>query len=486
MIHLIQNLMTSPWVLVSIFFLLILILIFLSEYSYRKNILKPNINRKIIHLTVGVAISFSPFIFTSKIQPLILAIIFLIINHISYKKNRLKSFHNINRESYGTVFFPLAYILIATLFWQYKYIISCSFMILAVSDPLSSLIGENLKKPHQYRINKDFKSYEGSATMFISTFIILSLFSNLIFHQFNLLHSIITILICSITITFTEAVSIKGSDNLSIPITSFFIIEMFNKVNEQKFIIEFLVMIVTIIVLLFYFYKKKHLSLNGLLSSALMAVLILGFGGLVYLLPIATFFILSTLLSKIGSKHIQKSKSGRTTYQVIANGGIGLLLCIINHFHQTDLIFYMFLSSIAAANSDTWATEIGKLSKTRPKDIISGRRLKQGQSGGITFIGSLGSIVGSFVIAIIGFFLSIDHLYLILIFIAGFVGSLLDSILGSTIQSRFISLDGRTITEKRVENSHLYSGLRVINNDTVNLVCTISGPMIFALILIFV
>ena len=33
----------------------------------------------------------------------------------------------------------------------------------------------------------------------------------------------------------------------------------------------------------------------------------------------------------------------------------------------------MFLASIAAANSDTWATEIGKLSRTRPKDIISGR-----------------------------------------------------------------------------------------------------------------
>ena len=37
----------------------------------------------------------------------------------------------------------------------------------------------------------------------------------------------------------------------------------------------------------------------------------------------------------------------------------------------------MFLASIAAANSDTWATEIGKLSRTRPKDIISGRSLSE-------------------------------------------------------------------------------------------------------------
>ena len=61
-------------------------------------------------------------------------------------------------------------------------------------------------------------------------------------------------------------------------------------------------MIILITIVLFYFYKRKHLSLDGFLSSTLMAGLILGFGGLKYVLPIAIFFILSTLLSKIGPK----------------------------------------------------------------------------------------------------------------------------------------------------------------------------------------
>ena len=39
-----------------------------------------------------------------------------------------------------------------------------------------------------------------------------------------------------------------------------------------------------------------------------MAGLILGFGGLKYVLPIAIFFILSTLLTKIGPKNLHKSK----------------------------------------------------------------------------------------------------------------------------------------------------------------------------------
>ena len=212
-----------------------------------------------------------------------------------------------------------------------------------------------------------------------------------------------------------------------------------------------------------------------------MAGLILGLGGLKYVLPIAVFFILSTLLSKIGPKNFQNSKNGRNAIQVFANGGVGLALCVFNHFYQTELIYSMFLASIAAANSDTWATEVGKLSKTSPKDIISGRSLPLGESGGITFIGSLGSIIGSFVITAIGFFLDINISHLIIVFISGLLGSLFDSILGSTLQSRFIFIDGKTIKEEKEQDSYLYSGLLFINNNSVNFLCTLSAPIFFIL-----
>ena len=482
MIDLIHYLTTAPWEAFGIFFLFIIILIFLSEYSYRYDFLEPNLNRKIIHSIVGVAVSFSPFIFLSNIQPLILALTFLIINLFSYKNNKLKSFHKLNRKTLGTIFFPLAFILIAALFWEYKYNIACSFMILAVSDPLSSLAGENIKKPYKYNIWKDVKSYEGSAIMFLSTFIILMLFSKFIFYQFDTLESFLAIMICCFAITIAEAMSTRGSDNLSVPITAFFFIEIFNIINMQNFIIEFSFMIILITIVLFYFYKRKHLSLDGFLSSTLMAGLILGYGGIKFVLPIAIFFILSTLLSKIGPKNLRESKSGRNVNQVFANGGVGLVLCIYYHFYQTELIYYMFLASIAAANSDTWATEIGKLSRTRPKDIISGRSLSIGESGGITFIGLLGSISGSLVIATIGYFLDIDTSYLIIVFISGILGSLFDSILGSTLQSRFILIDGKTIKEKKEPESYHYSGFLSVNNNSVNFLCTLSAPIFFILL----
>ena len=486
MIDLILYIKTIPWVLLGVFFFLITLLIFISEYCYLRKILKPNTSRKIIHSLVGLAVSLSPFIFISNTQPLILAAIFLMINLFSYKNNKLKSFHDLNRETLGTIFFPLSFILIAIFFWEYKNIMACSFLILAFSDPLSSFIGENLKKKHRYNIEVDSKSYEGSTVMFLSTFIILILFSNSIFYNLNSFDTLFAILLCSISITLAEAISIKGSDNLTIPIIAFFFIEMLNTINEKYLMIEFLIITAGITILLFYFYKKNHLSLSGFFSSSLMAILILGFGGLKYVLPIAMFFILSTFLSKIGPKNLQKSKTGRTTYQVLANGGVGLILCIINNFYHEELFFYMFLASIAAANSDTWATEIGKLSKTKPKDIISGRILMHGESGGITSVGLIGSIAGSAIIAMLGFFLKFNFTFIVLVFISGFLGSLFDSILGSTLQGRFISYDGKTITESKSKNKYLYSGLTVIDNNTVNLVCTISAVIVFNLILIFI
>ena len=486
MIDLIHYLTSAPWESFVIFFLSIIILIFLSEYSYRYDLLEPNLNRKIIHSVVGIAVSFSPFIFLSNIQPLILAVTFLIINLFSYKHNKLKSFHNLNRKTLGTIFFPLGFIIIAALFWEYKYNIACCFMILAIADPLSSLTGENIKKPHKYNVGGDVKSYEGSMIMFLSTFIILYLFSNSVFHQFDTLETFLAIMLSCFAITIAEAMSIKGSDNISIPLTAFFFIEIFNTVNMGNFIIGFSFVISLITIVLFYFYKRKHLSLDGFLSSTLMAGLILGFGGLKYVLPIAIFFILSTLLSKVGMKNLRESKSGRNASQVFANGGVGLVLCIFNHFYQMELIYIMFLASIAAANSDTWATEIGKLSRTRPKDIISGRSLNKGESGGITFIGLLGSMSGSFVISTVGYFLDINTFYLIILFISGFLGSIFDSILGSTLQSRFILIDGKTIKEEKETDSYHYSGLVSINNNSVNFLCTLSAPIFFILLYLII
>ena len=104
--------------------------------------------------------------------------------------------------------------------------------------------------------------------------------------------------------------------------------------------------------------------------------------------------------------------------------------------------------------------------------------MQHGTSGGITIIGTIGSLFGSITIGIIGYLFIFDITIILLIAISGFLSSLIDSILGSTNQARFISPKGNIITEKYDMNYFLYTGSKIINNNTVNLYCTISGPLI--------
>ena len=474
--------MINPWALFSFFLFFIITLIFLSEFFYKKNFLNPQIFRAIIHSLVGIGVSISPFIFENFFQPIFLAIIFFSINLFSYKNNQLKSFHNVNRDSLGTILFPISFIILAIPFWENKYFISSSFLILAISDPLASIVGNYYKKAHFYRISKEIKSIEGSLIMFLSTSSILVLLSGNIFNGFNIINSIIAILLCSLFITISESISTKGSDNLSIPLTAFIFIEMFNYLNELKTIIQFSLIISIIICILFYFYRKNHLSLSGFLSASLMATLITGLGGLSYLIPIIIFFISSTVISKLGQSTKHKSSINRSVSQVISNGGIPLLICIINHFYQYDILYLAFLASVAAANSDTWGTEIGKFSNVKPVDIISRITLRKGESGGVTNVGLLGSVIGSFLICISGYLFINNLKYVFLISISGFFGAIFDSILGSTLQGRFISGDGLKISEEKKDNNYLITGVNIFNNDAVNLCCTLSAPIFLLLI----
>tara|TARA_B100001250_G_C19548920_1_gene678101 strand:- start:13 stop:720 length:708 start_codon:yes stop_codon:yes gene_type:complete len=230
------------------------------------------------------------------------------------------------------------------------------------------------------------------------------------------------------------------------------------------------------------FYIKKHLSISGFIGAALMAALLFGFGGYSYIYPIVVFFITSTILSLFKKQNTKIIKSDRTIKQVYANGGIALFICILNHFFSHSLIYPCFLASLAAANSDTWGTEFGKKSNKNPIDILSGNVVIDGVSGGITLYGTIGSILGSISIGIIGYYFITDIKIIFLIIISGFISSIFDSILGSSVQARYISPDGLIITEKYEKSYYLYTGSKKINNDIVNLYCTISGSLIFLII----
>ena len=476
----------NEWSLFILFFSSIVILISLSELVQKQKLWSNNTNRKIIHITVGIAVSITPHIFMTNIQPVLLALIFLIVNLFSYKNNKLKSFHHIGRDSYGTIFFPLSYLLLCIPFWNYSGHITISMMLLAIADPVASIIGENIYSPTSYNLIGDRKTYQGSIGMFSCSTFIVFILSNYFFNQWGIYFQIITSISVGLAVTIAEALSYKGSDNLTVPLISFLFLELFVHLEQGDNLKKYFLVITIIVIILYIAYAKQYLSISGFLGASMMAVLLFGFGGETYLYPLVIFFITSSILSNFNIKNNTIKQSNRNISQVYANGGIALFICVINYFFNHTLMYPCLLASVAAANSDTWGTELGEMSSKMPIDIISGQEVSPGESGGITLFGTIGAMIGSSIIGALGYYWTFDMRIMLIVIVAGFLASIVDSILGSTIQARYISTDGSLITEKYKNAFYLYTGQKNINNDIVNLYCTLSGPILFLLLYYYI
>jgi len=230
-------------------------------------------------------------------------------------------------------------------------------------------------------------------------------------------------------------------------------------------------------------YKKQSLSLSGFICALIVGTLMYYMGTYVVFSILIMFFISSSLLTKFKEKrHNQK---GRTYKQVLANASAALIFSLMYFLTKQTNTTYLVVAcvAIAASNADTWASEIGKLSKKKTVSMVSFKTIDQGESGGISLLGIIVSLLGSVYIAIFsmilltisdGYHLNI-FIYSSIIAIAGFLGSIVDSYLGILIQEKYKQYNHDKIYEK-VENRKNYiltSGIKYIDNDMVNLISTL-------------
>jgi len=206
-------------------------------------------------------------------------------------------------------------------------------------------------------------------------------------------------------------------------------------------------------------YRRKALTRSGAWAAALTGV-VLVLAGWRWLVLVGAFFITSSILTRLeapGSRGRRSNdRRGRRWRQVAANGGIALVSAVVYAATGWPRGFGVAAGAIAAATADTWATEIGRWSRTPPRLITTGRVTAPGASGGVTPLGTLASVGGALFIAAVAFALDGtpggDRLGMGArlggtgwVAIAGITGSLFDSVLGATIEGRGRWLDNDTV-----------------------------------------
>jgi len=215
---------------------------------------------------------------------------------------------------------------------------------------------------------------------------------------------------------------------------------------------------------------------------------------------LVVFFISSSLLTKLNPAKKRKIeedfKEGgqRDCVQVLANGGGGTLIalwylflagglegCIeFGHHHLLSALQVAFIGHYACCNGDTWASELGVLSKRDPILVTTGKRVPKGTNGGMSLEGTTASVAGG---ALIGLTFYVSNILLgacsgakgqwqliILGAMTGFLGSLLDSLLGATLQYSAYCAHHQKVVGKPSSTTRHITGLDVLSNHQVNFV----------------
>lgn len=243
-------------------------------------------------------------------------------------------------------------------------------------------------------------------------------------------------------------------------------------------------------------YRRRSLNRSGVAGAVASGTTIFAMGGWRWGLSLVLFFVSSSLLSHFRERDKAQAAadkfskgSERDIGQVAANGGVATLIALTYGLTQSHALRESlqagFIGALAAANADTWATELGVLSTQQPRLITTGKPVTPGTSGGITLLGSTAAALGALFLGA-GMWVmqecrkSLASLPLIGL-LSGLAGSFFDSLLGATVQAMYYCPVCDKETERRIHSCGTHTkplrGIAWINNDVVNFAATLFGAL---------
>ena len=196
--------------------LLYLFSIFLVSIVFKKyNEDSREIVRKIIHIGIGPLIPIAQFLKIDQNSALIFTGIVSLMVLINYTYKLFPTIEDIERKSYGTLFYCLSLFILICLFWDKDpYALISGFFIMTFGDGLAGLIGKSFDSK-SWIFFKQKKSLLGTLTMFLTSLIVVCSIGYSQQNSFYLNYFVIASLA-----TVLEQFSVLGVDNFIVPISS--------------------------------------------------------------------------------------------------------------------------------------------------------------------------------------------------------------------------------------------------------------------------
>ena len=209
------------WLGILVSYIYIALVILGARFFEKKG---KEVSRKFIHIMLGnwwiIAMIFFNNVWFASFVPAT----FVIINYISYKKDIIKVMERDEQDGFGTVYYALSLLILAVVsFGIFKNPILglAPTLVMAYGDGLAAIVGKKIKSK-RYKLGNTKKSFAGSLTMFFIALILIG--GYLLFIKKEMFwissHWPLVSLMIAFCITAIEAVSGKGMDNISVPIST--------------------------------------------------------------------------------------------------------------------------------------------------------------------------------------------------------------------------------------------------------------------------
>ncbi|MCB9262927.1 MAG: phosphatidate cytidylyltransferase [Flavobacteriales bacterium] len=197
----------------------------ITEWLYHKQKFQAETTRKIVHICTGIIALTFPSYLLHLWQTALLCGSFLLLMFVSERYRWFKSITAVERKSYGSWLF--AVVVLLCFFIQQKLdnttLYFAPILVLSLADPMAAFIGKKLHfKP--FTVWGQTKTLGGTLAFMATCFVIL-----LILNTGEITFSkLLKLLLISGITAVVEAISTKGWDNLTIPISIIVLLYFFN------------------------------------------------------------------------------------------------------------------------------------------------------------------------------------------------------------------------------------------------------------------
>ncbi len=431
-------------------------------------------SRKLVHILVGNWVFITP-LFNDLWAVVLVPFTFIIINSLSLKFNLIKAMER-NDESLGTVYYAVSLFVLsgAGFILNWRMLPYVGILTMAYGDGLAAVVGQKWGKKKPFAFAKD-KTWAGSMMVGLAAFVATA--ASIYFFNGDSLMPVVEIPMIFVIATLTALVAMfieltgqKGCDNLTLPIGS----GLFASLSVYFGTAGFFAYVGVSIIILLLAFKFRSITPDGMVAALLTAITLYALGGPLLGISLLVFFILGSIVSKLKNSQkeqaesIQEDTGARSWKQVVANSLSAAILVWLAYFlPEKNYLLLLAFTVFSAAAADTFSSEIGMLTKGRVFHILTGKTIQNGVSGGVSWMGLAAGLGGSILLSL----LTLPQFGLsgmVFASLMGFLGSILDSLLGATIQRKYKGIQGQ-LQDRSLHLDELPTlGFQMISNNAVN------------------